>query len=69
MSDYEINIFYSEEDRGYISEIPELQYCSAFGSTPQEALTEVMKAKELWLEEAKAQGRPIPSPRRRKLAH
>lgn len=69
MSDYEITIFYSEEDRGYIAEIPELQYCSAFGSTPQEALTEVMKAKELWLEEAKAKGRPIPSPRRRKLAH
>ncbi len=68
MSDYEISIFYSEEDRGYIAEIPELQYCSAFGSTPREALAEVMKAKGLWLEEAKAQGRPIPSPRRRKLA-
>lgn len=68
MSDYEITIFYSEEDRGYIAEIPELQYCSAFGTTPQDALAEVMKAKELWLEEAKAQGRPIPSPRPRKLA-
>lgn len=68
MSEYEITIFYSEDDQGYIAEIPELQYCSAFGSTPQEALAEVMKAKELWLEEAKAQGRAIPSPRRRKLA-
>lgn len=68
MNDYEIVIFYSEEDQGYVAEIPELQYCSAFGSTPQEALAEVMKAKVLWLEEAKAQGRSIPSPRRRKLA-
>ncbi len=57
MSDYEITIFYSEEDGGYIAEIPELPYCSAFGPTPQEALAEVMKAKEIWLEEAKAQGR------------
>jgi len=31
MKDYHINIFYSEEDRGYIADIPDLEGCSAFG--------------------------------------
>ena len=68
MSDYEINIFYSEEDDGYVAEIPELTLCSAYGQTPQQALEEVMKAKQLWLDEALASGRSIPTPRIRKLA-
>ncbi len=33
MKDYHINIFYSEEDEGYIADIPDLKYCSAFGDT------------------------------------
>jgi predicted RNase H-like HicB family nuclease len=33
MRDYFIGIFYSEEDEGYIADIPDLQYCSAFGET------------------------------------
>jgi len=38
MRDYHINIFYSEEDGGYIADIPDLEACSAFGDTPEEAL-------------------------------
>ncbi len=38
MKDYHINIFYSEADGGYIADIPDLEYCSAFGATPAEAL-------------------------------
>jgi hypothetical protein len=45
MRDYHINIFYSEEDGGYIADIPDLEACSAFGETPEEALKEVQKAK------------------------
>ena len=37
MKDYHINIFYSEEDGGYIADIPDLEACSAFGATPDEA--------------------------------
>ena len=62
MKDYHINIFYSEEDGGYIADIPDLAMCSAFGDTPAEALAEVMKAKRLWLEAAKAEGKVIPPP-------
>ena len=48
MKDYHINIFYSEEDEGYIADIPDLEACSAFGSTPKEALREANAAKQAW---------------------
>jgi len=38
MKDYHINIFYSDEDEGYIADIPDLKFCSAFGNSPNEAL-------------------------------
>ena len=39
MRDYHINIFYSKDDSGYIADIPDLEACSAFGDTPDEATT------------------------------
>jgi predicted RNase H-like HicB family nuclease len=65
MKDYHINIFYSEEDKGYIADIPDLEACSAFGPTPEEALREVNTAKQAWLEAARAEGKPVPSPQYR----
>ena len=65
MSDYHVNIFYSEEDGGYIADIPDLVSCSAFGSTAQEALAQVELAKEAWLQAAKHARKPIPEPRYR----
>ena len=62
MLDYHINIFYSEEDGGYIADIPDLTSCSAFGETPDEALQEVQQVRKLWLEAAKAENKPIPVP-------
>jgi predicted RNase H-like HicB family nuclease len=53
MKDYHINIFFSEEDKGYIADITDLKYCSAFGKTPDEALAEVLIAKKAWLESAR----------------
>jgi len=63
MKDYHINIFYSQDDGGYIADIPDLKHCSAFGQTAQEALAEVLIAKELWIETAKAKGKTIPVPK------
>lgn len=63
MKDYHINIFYSEDDAGYIADIPDLEACSAFGDTPEDALKEVQIAKEAWIETARAEGKPIPRPR------
>ena len=69
MQDYHINIFYSEEDEGYIADIPDLNACSAFGETPEEALSELQQAKKIWLETAKAEGKPIPLPKYRPLIY
>jgi len=63
MKDYHINIFYSDEDKGYIADIPDLKFCSAFGNTPNEALQEVLIAKEAWLETARKNSQKIPKPR------
>lgn len=65
MTDYHINIFYSNEDGGYIADIPDLEACSAFGATPAEALAELEQAKEAWLEVARETGKTIPAPRYR----
>ena len=62
MKDYHINIFYSIEDEGYIADIPDLKYCSAFGQSPDEALKNVLEAKKAWLETAKENNKPIPEP-------
>ena len=63
MRNYHINIFYSQEDGGYIADIPDLSHCSAFGENPERALAEVLKAKAAWMEAVKAEGKPIPRPR------
>ncbi len=63
MKDYHINIFY--DDEGYIADIPDLKYCSAFGETVEEAVQEVLKAKAAWLETAQSDGKPIPTPKYR----
>jgi len=65
MRDYHINIFYSEDDDGYIADIPDLEACSAFGDTPDEALHEVQKAKKLWIDAARSEGNPVPHPKYR----
>ena len=65
MRDYHINIFWSDEDEGYIADIPDLEACSAVGSTPAEALAEVERAKAAWLEAARAERKPIPPPQYR----
>ena len=65
MSVYHINLFFSEEDGGYIADIPDLKSCSAFGRTAEQALREVQIAKEAWLETCRARKKPIPKPRYR----
>lgn len=65
MRDHHINVFYSDEDECYVADIPDLQYCSAFGETPEEALAEVQKAKAAWIDAATQTGGPVPEPRYR----
>ena len=63
MREYHINVSFSEEDGGYIADIPDLEACSAFGRTPQEAVEAVVQARDAWLAVAEEQGRPVPEAR------
>ena len=65
MKDYHINITYGEEDCGYIADVPDLDSCSAFGDTPEQALAELELAKAAWIGTAKASGKTVPQPRYR----
>jgi predicted RNase H-like HicB family nuclease len=59
---YPIEIFYSEEDAGYVATLPDLPGCSAFGETEADALSAATDAKEAWIDAQKAAGNPIPLP-------
>ena len=58
---YAIEIFYSEENEGFIAIVPELPGCSAFGETEERALREVKIAMQFWLQTVKEIGRAIPN--------
>lgn len=53
-------ILYQDEDGVWIAEVPSLPGCGSDGMTEEEALTNVRDAIELWIEDAKAHGEPIP---------
>ncbi len=59
---YHVEVFWSEEDGGYIANVPDLKYCSAFGETYDEALREVRVAVDLHLDVLKKMGRTSPEP-------
>jgi predicted RNase H-like HicB family nuclease len=62
---YEIIMYWSEEDQGFIAEVPELPGCAADGKTYEEALANVQVIITEWIETAKELGRPIPKPKGR----
>jgi len=64
---YEIIIYWSEEDQGFIAEVPELPGCAADGPSYRAALDAVEIVISEWIETAKELGRPIPKPRGRLL--
>jgi predicted RNase H-like HicB family nuclease len=66
---YHINVFYREDDGGYIADVPDLEACSAFGETPEQAVAEVLRAKDAWLAVAAETDRDIPKPRYRPAIH
>ncbi|MCK9212543.1 MAG: type II toxin-antitoxin system HicB family antitoxin [Ignavibacteriaceae bacterium] len=63
MSKYEIIIFWSEEDKSFISEVPELPGCIADGSSYKDALENAEAAITEWIETATELGREIPQPK------
>ena len=65
MGGYHIKMFWSEEDGAWIADVPDLEFCSAHGKTPVEAVSEVKAAIKAWLDAAREAGKAIPEPRYR----
>jgi len=65
MSKYEVIIYWSEDDKAFVAEVPELAGCMADGSTYQEALANAEMVIDEWLETARELGRAIPEPKGR----
>ena len=59
---YHIDIVWSDEDEGYVANVPDLRYCSAFGESYEVELREVLVAMELHLKTLRELNRPIPEP-------
>ena len=64
---YEITISWSEPDQAFVAEVPGLPGRAADGATYREALAAIEVVMSEWIETARALGRPVPSPRGRRL--
>ena len=62
---YEIILYWSQEDQAFIAEVPELPGCAADGTTYQEAVANAEAVIREWIEAAQDLGRPVPQPRGR----
>jgi predicted RNase H-like HicB family nuclease len=60
---YEIIIYWSDEDKAFVAEAPELPGCMADGKTYEEAMRNIKVIIDEWIETARSLGREIPEPR------
>jgi predicted RNase H-like HicB family nuclease len=65
MKYYPLELFWSEEDEGYIALVPDLPGCNAWGATEMEAIEQVHDAIEAWQTACKQAGEPVPEPSNR----
>ncbi len=65
MDKYEIIIFWSEEDKAFIAEAPELPGCMADGKSRNEVLQNIELVIQEWIDTAIELGRPVPAPKGR----
>jgi predicted RNase H-like HicB family nuclease len=62
---YEVILYWSDADQGFIAEVPELAGCVADGPTYEQALNAARQMMEEWIETAQELGREIPKPKGR----
>jgi predicted RNase H-like HicB family nuclease len=67
MLNYEIVIYWSDEDGVFVAEVPELPGCAAHGDSHEAALANVKEAMQLWIDTANEFGDPIPQPKGHRL--
>ena len=65
MLKYEVIVYWSNDDKAFIAEMPELPGCMSDGKTPQDAMKNINIVAQEWIDTAHAQGRPIPKPKGR----
>ena len=63
MIQYEVIIYWSEEDAAFMAEVPELSGCAAHGATQEAAPGNAQDAIRLWIDTAKEFGDPVPEQR------
>lgn len=63
MDKYEVIIYWSNEDKVFVTEVPELPGCMAHGDTKAEALASAYEAIQLWIDTAQEFGDPVPEPK------
>jgi antitoxin HicB len=62
VSRYPAEVFWTDEDEGFIAIAPDLPGSSAWGATEAEALAELRDAIVAWIEAARAAGNVVPDP-------
>lgn len=60
MKNYAFVVFYSEEDKAWIANVPDIEYFSAFGKTPTAAVKELEASLKNWYAVALEEKLPIP---------
>jgi predicted RNase H-like HicB family nuclease len=67
MHKYEMILYWSEEDKVFAAEVPELSGCIAHGNSQETALASIQDAVQLWIDTAKEFGDLVPEPKGRRL--
>ena len=67
MHKYEIILYWSNEDRAFAAEVPELPGCMAHGDSQEAALKHANEAMQLWIDTAREHGDPVPEPKGERL--
>lgn len=67
MNKYEIIIYWSDDDKTFVAEVPELPGCMAHGESHEAALANTKDAIQLWIDTAGEFGDPVPEPKGRRL--
>ena len=60
-----MSICWSDEDKTFVAEVPELPGCMADGRTYKEALRAVERIAKEWIDTARDLGREVPDPKGR----
>lgn len=60
---YEMIIYWSDEDKAFLVEVPELSGCMADGSTYQKSVANAEVVISEWIDTARELGRHIPQPK------